>query len=100
MGEAEAFADLSGPEVRCLQVEALIEELGAPFGRTSPSDKLEFRLVTEGEFQEAVEGVMRLTTAERFRELERVSKIAKLVNIVWARAGMYDRIAPELLGSA
>ena len=96
LGEGRSFADLSGPEVGCLASETLIEKLGAPFGSSAASGKLEFRLVVEGEFQKAVERFERITMAERCRELERVTQIVRLVNFVWRNAGMYDRVAAEL----
>lgn len=95
-GDGLVFEDLSEPKIECLSSAALIEQLGEPFETLTATEKLEFRLVDDAEFQTTVEGFQRMTRAERSRELKRIIKIAKLVNIVWARAGMYDRIAGEL----
>jgi hypothetical protein len=96
LGNGLAFADLSGTAVGGLTSAAMIDRLGEPFGKLTSPEKLEFRLVQDAEFQKSVEGFQRMTMTERFGELKRLTRIAKLVNIVWARAGMYDQIAGEL----
>lgn len=96
LGDVAAFADIAAPVVGSIESDSMIAAMGLPFASFAEAGGLQFRLVEDTEWQGTLAEFTQLTVAERFRELKRVTKIAKLVNLIWSRAKMYDRIVGEL----
>jgi|GEM_PF-1961410 len=95
-GNVAAFADIAAPVVRSIIAPSSIAQLGAPFVNFAHAGGLQFRSVEDAEWQVMLGEFTQLTVAERFQELKRVTKIAQLVNIIWSRAKMYDRVVDDL----
>lgn len=96
-GDMAAFADIAAPDVSMITSSSSIAQLAEPFAAFAQVGGLQFRFVQDLEWSAMLSQFEQLSVDERFRELKNVSKVVKLVNLVWARAKMYERVVDELV---